>query len=154
MKKSEAISKTENSVFIASDHAGFALKSQLIKHLQQKNFRLIDLGCDDSNHSVDYPLYAQNLAKKLTNEFGILICGSGIGISIAANRFKNIRAALCMIPKHAKLARAHNNANVICLGARFTGFEVACEMVDIFLEEKFEGGRHQARIDAINDFSC
>ncbi len=132
-------------LYIASDHAGFALKSFLIKALAEYN--IIDLGCDSEN-SVDYPDFAKKLAKKIKNksDLGILICGSGIGISIAANRFKHIRAALCYNAKSAELSRLHNDANVICLGARLIANKTALAAVKIFFTTKFEGGRHVKRV--------
>lgn len=134
-------------VFLASDHAGFEMKKFLITELSSQ-FSAIDLGCDSASKSVDYPDYAQKLCTKIKNEndFGILICGSGIGISIAANRHKKIRAALCYSVKAAKLARGHNNANVLCLGARFTKNKQALTIAKAFLKAKFEGGRHEARV--------
>ncbi len=144
--------KKSSPILIASDHAGFNLKSFLITELTKSGFALIDLGCDSSEKSVDYPDYAQKLSKKIIAkkaQFGILICGSGVGISIAANRFKQIRAALCANAKIAKLSRLHNDANVICLGARLIKPESAIKTVKIFLKTKFEGGRHQKRIEKL-----
>jgi len=135
--------------YIASDHAGFLLKSFLIKTLSELGFKAIDLGCDSAEKSVDYPDYAQKLCKKIKKnsaEFGILICGSGVGISIAANRFKHIRAALCHNAKIAKLSRAHNDANVICLGARLISQKTALATVKAFLNSDFEKGRHDRRV--------
>jgi RpiB/LacA/LacB family sugar-phosphate isomerase len=136
-------------ILIASDHAGFDLKKFLISELEKMQFLVEDLGCDSAEKSVDYPDYAQKLCKKITSKNqlrGILICGSGIGISIAANRFKNIRAALCNDVKSTKLSRAHNNANVICLGARLTTKKTALAIVKAFFSTDFEGARHEARI--------
>lgn len=141
MKKSPA-----QKILIASDHAGFPLKKFLIEQLTELGFKAIDLGCDSAEKSVDYPDYAQKLCKKLDAEFGILICGSGIGISIAANRFKHIRAALCHNAKSAKLARAHNDANVLCLGARVVKNKTALSIAKAFLSSKFEGARHERRV--------
>lgn len=146
MKKSPP--KTDlPKILIASDHAGFALKKVLTEELQY--FQFTDLGCSSAEKSVDYPDYAQKLCAKITEKNqlrGILICGSGIGISIAANRFKNIRAALCHNVKSAKLARAHNDANVLCLGARVIKNESALSIVKAFFSTEFEGARHAARI--------
>ncbi len=142
-------SSSSNKILIASDHAGFDLKKFLISELKKMQFLVEDLGCDSAEKSVDYPDYAQKLCKKITdkNQFrGILICGSGIGISIAANRFKNIRAALCNDVKSTKLSRAHNDANVICLGARLTTAKTALAIVKAFFSTDFEGARHEARI--------
>lgn len=137
-------------ILIASDHAGFELKEFLIKELTNLNLSIIDLGCSDSKDSVDYPDFAKKLSKKLKNEFGILICGSGIGISIAANRFPHIRAALCHNTKLAKLSREHNNANVLCLGARIISNKTALNITKKFLNTKFEGGRHEKRVSKLS----
>ncbi len=139
--------KSDKKFFIASDHAGFELKVFLIKELS-KNFTLIDLGCNSIEKSVDYPDFAKKLSQKIKNknDRGILICGSGVGISIAANRFKHIRAALCHNSKIAKLSRLHNDANVICLGARLIAQKTAIRAVKSFLVTEFEGGRHNARV--------
>ena len=133
-------------IFIAADHAGFSLKKFLIEELVKLGVKPVDLGCDSAEKSVDYPDYAQRLCKKLKTEFGILICGSGIGISIAANRFKHIRAALCHNVKSVKLARAHNDANVLCLGARVIKNKAALSIVKAFLTSELEGARHERRI--------
>ena len=138
-------------IYIASDHAGFDLKQHLISVLQKRNMLFEDLG-PESNSSVDYPDKAHLLATRvLSNESskGILICGSGIGVSIAANRHKGIRAALCWTLDIARLCREHNDANVICLPARFVTEELAEQMVDIFFSTQFEGGRHEARVRKI-----
>ena len=131
-------------VFLASDHAGFALKQDISKFLTNKGIKIMDLGTKNDN-SVDYPDYAHLLAKKIktkNNNIGVLVCGSGIGMSMAANRHKNIRAALCHNIKSAKLSRKHNNANVIALGSRLTKKNVALRCVNIFLKTNFDGGRH------------
>jgi ribose 5-phosphate isomerase B len=133
-------------ILIASDHAGFDLKTSLIKELEKLGFEAIDLGCNNSEKSVDYPDFAEKLCKKLKKEFGILICGSGIGISIAANRFKHVRAALCHNIKAAKLTRSHNDANVLCLGSRMISQKTALAITKNFLSTKFEGGRHDKRV--------
>jgi ribose 5-phosphate isomerase B len=136
-------------VLIASDHAGFDLKQVLIEELVALGIEAVDLGCDSTEKSVDYPDYAQKLCRKITaknQNCGILICGSGVGISIAANRFKHIRAALCHDAKSAKLARAHNDANVLCLGARIIKNRSVALIVKAFFSTEFEGGRHEARI--------
>jgi ribose 5-phosphate isomerase B len=143
------ISTTEK-ILIASDHAGFELKSFLILELKKLGFSIFDLGCNSKEKSVDYPDYAQILCKKITTEFGILICGTGIGISIAANRFKHIRAALCHNIKSAKLSRAHNNANVLCLGARVLKNNAALNITKTFLTSKFEDGRHVTRVTKLS----
>lgn len=136
-------------ILIASDHAGFKLKNFLKSNLEQLNFEVIDLGCDSAEESVDYPDFAQNLGERISTtkgQFGILVCGSGVGISIAANRQKHIRAALCHNEEYAKLARQHNDANVICLGARMLSKQEALAIVKVFLSTEFEGGRHEGRV--------
>jgi len=146
--------KPINKIYIASDHAGFDLKS-FLKESLAKNFEIIDLGCNSAEISVDYPDYAKILCKKINpnKDFGILICGSGIGVSIAANRFKNIRAALCFDEEVAKLSRLHNDANVLCLGARFLNNQQSLKICQAFLKTNFEKGRHQIRLDKINNLT-
>ena len=136
-------------IFIASDHAGYNLKENIKKALLKKNKRIMDLGPKNSN-SVDYPKYAHLLSKKIgKNDIGILICGSGIGMSMVANRHKNVRAALCHSSKSTILSRKHNNANVITLGARLTTKNVALKYIDKFIKTDFEGGRHLRRVKKI-----
>jgi ribose 5-phosphate isomerase B len=140
-------------VYIASDHAGFSLKELLITELTKLGIKPINMGCNSAEKSVDYPDYAQKLCKKIkkdSSEFGILVCGSGVGISIAANRFKHIRAALCANAKTAKLSRLHNDANVICLGARLTSPKIALACVKAFLNSDFEKGRHERRVKKLS----
>lgn len=138
-------------IYIASDHAGVELKRQLIAHLQSKEFSISDEGTF-STDSVDYPDYAQKVANCIqTNpdSTGILICGTGIGMSISANRYPHIRAALCQSEIEAQLSRQHNNANVLCLGAHIITTKIAIACVDAFLSTSFEGGRHQSRVAKI-----
>ncbi len=138
-------------VLIASDHAGFKLKKILIEELQGK-IKFEDLG-PFSENSVDYPDYAKKLSKKidLKNDLiGVLICGSGIGMSMVANRFKNVRAALCMNNKMSILARQHNNANILVLGSRLISQQEAIKCLLVFLKTNYEGGRHQTRLDKFN----
>ena len=140
-----------NKVLIASDHAGFKLKKILIEELQSE-ITFEDLG-PFSENSVDYPDYAKKLSKKinLKNDLiGVLICGSGIGMSMVANRFKNVRAALCMNDKMSILARQHNNANILVLGSRLISEQDAIKCLLVFLKTNYEGGRHQARLDKFN----
>ena len=140
-----------NKVLIASDHAGFNLKKILIEELQGE-IKFEDLG-PFSENSVDYPDYAKKLSKKidLKNDLvGVLICGSGIGMSMVANRFKNVRAALCMNNKMSMLARQHNNANILVLGSRLISEQEAIKCLLVFLKTNYEGGRHQARLDKFN----
>ena len=146
--------KNQIQILIASDHAGFELKEFLKKYLSERDYKIQDLGCDSSGLSVDYPDYAYALCEKFDdqNELqrGILICGSGIGVCIASNRFKKIRSALCYEPKLAELSRAHNDANVLCLGARFIDNDQAIRIVKAFLETNFEGNRHVTRVSKLS----
>jgi ribose 5-phosphate isomerase B len=138
---------------ISSDHAGFELKKYLISFLQAQGNKVADYGPLNAE-PTPYPLYAKALAKGVLSgevAVGILICGSGIGMSIAVNRFRGIRAALCLTPEMASLAKAHNNANVLVLGARFISQEQALEICRSFLETSFEGGRHEERIKLIEE---
>jgi len=138
-------------VFLASDHAGFLLKETICNFLRKKGIKISDLGTKNNN-SADYPDYAHLLAKRMTkqkNNIGILICGSGEGMVMAANRHKNIRAALCYNARSTKLSRLHNNANVMAIGSRLTKKTVALKCTDIFLKTRFEGGRHLKRIRKI-----
>jgi len=135
------------TVHIASDHAGFALKRIVLEHLAKQGCVMQDHGAD-STQSCDYPVYAQALCKAVLagGDPGILICGSGLGMSMMANRFQGIRAAACTNEFLAEAARRHNNANVLCLGERVVGAGLALAIVDAFLQNEFEGGRHQGRI--------
>lgn len=138
---------------IASDHAGVELKSALVAHLQSKGIDVADLG-PFSTDSVNYPDYAHAVATQVEAaqvEKGILICGSGVGVSIVANKHKGVRAALVWRSEIAELCRQHNNANVMCLPARFIETEEAIRCVDLFLSTVFEGGRHQMRVDLIEE---
>ncbi len=138
-------------VFAGSDHGGFALKSLLVKHIAQLGQEVEDLGTDSAD-SCDYPDYAHLLAQKVlqnSGSLGLLICGSGIGISIAANRHHGIRAALCRCSLEAELSRKHNDANVLVLGGRITGDALAVDILEKFLATDFEGGRHMTRIQKI-----
>ena len=142
--------KSEN-VILASDHAGFKLKEEIKKFLIKKRKKVLDLGTENTS-SVDYPDYAHLLSKKMKkseNQFGILICGSGIGMSMVANKHKNIRAALCYDTKSTKLSRQHNNANVMTIGARLIKKNIALKCVSTFLETDFNRGRHLRRIKKI-----
>ena len=137
-------------ILIASDHAGFFLKNKLIKYFKKK-FEFIDFGTH-SEESVDYPDFAHKLANEIStkNLSGVLICGSGVGMSMVANRFKNVRAALCMNNKMSILARQHNNANILVLGSRLISEQEAIKCLLVFLKTNYEGGRHQARLDKFN----
>ena len=138
-------------IFISSDHAGFRLKESIKKFLKKKKFDFEDLGPITSN-SVDYPDYAHKVARKIKKNkkyVGILICGSGTGMNIVANKHKNIRAAQCFDSKSTKLSRLHNDANIITLGSRLLTKKNALNFVGIFLNTKFEGGRHLRRVKKI-----
>mgnify|MGYP001174906489 FL=1 len=138
-------------IFISSDHAGFNLKEQIKKRFSKK-FLFDDLGTDNSKKSVNYPYYAHKLSKKVSNNsknIGILVCGSGMGMSMAANKHRKIRAAVCYSAKNAKLSRLHNNANIITLGSRLTNKNTAFKCVEVFVNTKFEGGRHKKRVKKI-----
>ena len=142
-----ALMKIEN-VILASDHAGFKLKEEIKRFLIKKRKKVLDLGTN-STHSVDYPDFAHLLSKKMkknNKQFGILICGSGIGMDISANKHKNIRAALCYSLKSTKLSRQHNNANVMAIGARLTKKNVALRCVNTFINTSFKNGRHLRRV--------
>ena len=139
--------KTE--IIIGSDHGGYGLKEILITSLKEKGIAVEDAGCYNAE-SVHYPVIAQKVVGAiLANRFerGILICGTGIGMSIAANRYNGIRAALCYDHYTARLAREHNNANVLVLGGRTTGDEIAKDILDVWLHTEFQGGRHQIRVE-------
>ena len=138
-------------IFISSDHAGYKLKEQIKSNFLNK-YKFEDLGTHDSNISVNYPDYAHKLCKKVSKNsknMGILVCGSGMGMSMAANRHKKIRAAVCYSIKDTKLSRLHNNANIITLGSRLTKKNIAFKCIDTFINTKFEGGRHKKRVKKI-----
>ena len=140
-----------NKIFLSSDHAGFELKEKIKGFLTDNNFEYEDLGCS-SLEPVDYPDYAKLLSKKIkdnNNSKGILFCGTGIGISMAANRFSHIRAALCTSVEMASKSRKHNDANVLALGGRILEDKLALEIVKEFLQTDFEAGRHSLRVDKI-----
>ena len=138
-------------IFISSDHAGYMLKEQIKKKFKKK-YRFQDLGTDNSKKSVNYPDYAHKLCRKVSNNsknMGILVCGSGMGMSMAANRHKKIRAAVCYSVKNTKLSRLHNDANIITLGSRLTKKNTAFKCIEVFMKTKFEGGRHNKRVKKI-----
>ena len=138
-------------IFIASDHAGYNLKKEIIKKFSKKLI-FEDLGSNNSNKSVDYSDYAHKLCRKVIknkSNIGILVCGSGMGMTMAANKHKKIRAALCYSVKNVKLSRLHNDANVITLGGRLTSKKLAFKCLNTFLNTNFEGGRHKARVRKI-----
>ena len=138
-------------VSIGSDHAGYTLKCKIIVHLRECGVDAVDVGTH-STESCDYPEFAHAVCKNIqegVTELGILVCGTGIGMSIAANKHRGIRAAACSDTFSARLTRLHNNANVLCIGERVVGEGLACDLVDAFLGAGFEGGKHQRRIDMI-----
>lgn len=141
------------TIAVASDHAGFPLKEALKEKLRALNLDILDLGADGTG-PVDYPDVGYAMAEALRQgqaQRGVLVCGSGIGVSIAANRFAEIRAALVHDALSARLARQHNDANVICFGGRMIGAEVACDCLQVFLATAFEGGRHARRVDKLSN---
>lgn len=138
---------------VGCDHGGFELKQQIIAHLEETGVKYKDFGCFDTA-SVDYPEIAQRVTSAITSGeavLGLLVCGTGIGMSMAANKVKGIRAAACSESFSAKFTRMHNDANVLCLGGRVIGPGAACELVDLFINTPFEGGRHERRVKAIMD---
>ena len=142
----------KKEIALASDHAGLELKEALKKHLENEGYVCVDYGTD-SLASVDYPVYAHRLCAALqegAQACGILVCGTGVGMSMAANKHAGIRAALCSDTFSARMTRMHNDANVLCLGARVVGSGLAFDIADAFLETDFEGGRHQKRVDMLN----
>ena len=137
-------------ITIGSDHGGFNLKNEIIKHLTTLGYEVDDKGCY-SAESCDYPVIAKKVSEAVLadNGRGILVCGTGIGMSITANRFEGIRASHCTDTYSAKMTRKHNDSNILCLGERITGLGLALDIVDIWLNTEFEGGRHKKRIDMI-----
>lgn len=139
------------TIYIGCDHAALHMKNDIIGYLNDKGYNVEDLG-PYTPESVDYPEYAEKVGVAVTSDkgsLGILICGTGIGMSLAANKVRGVRAAACSEVYSAKLTRQHNDANILCLGARVIGIETAKMMVDAFVETEFEGGRHQRRVDLI-----
>lgn len=137
-------------IIIGSDHGGLNLKNIIINHLKNQDYMINDFGCYE-NEATDYPAIAKSVAKKVAekNCKGILVCGTGIGMSIAANKISGIRAANCSETYSAKMSRKHNDANILCLGERVIGSELALDVVDVWLNTEFEGGRHLDRINMI-----
>ena len=141
----------DNKITIGSDHAGYELKMKVIAHLQERGIEAIDVGTY-STDSCDYPDFAHAVCKNVQDgvtELGILVCGTGIGMSMAANKHHGIRAAACSDTFSARLTRAHNDANVLCFGERVVGMGLAFDLVDNFIDTDFEGGKHQRRVDMI-----
>ena len=138
-------------IAIGNDHTATDMKKEITAYLREKGFEVVDFGTD-GYESVDYPVYGEKVAKAVTGgecDLGIAICGTGIGISLACNKVRGIRACVCSEPYSAALSRRHNNANVLCFGARVIGPEMAKMIVDAFLDAKFEGGRHARRVNMI-----
>ena len=139
-------------IIMGSDHAGYNLKLKVKAHLEARGFEVVDVGTN-TPESCNYTVYADALCKAIAAgeaDLGILVCGTGIGMSIAANKHKGIRAACCENTFSARMTRMHNDANVLCFGERVMGYGLACDMVDLFVDTPFEGGRHQARVDDLN----
>jgi ribose 5-phosphate isomerase B len=142
-------------IIIGSDHGGYELKQIVVNYLTQLGHQVEDIGTH-SNESVDYPEYAVQVARSVTDgesDRGILICGSGIGMCMTANRITGARAALVSEPYAARMSRRHNNSNILCLGGRLLGDQLAMEIVSVWLQEEFEGGRHQRRLDLIDELT-
>ena len=140
-------------ITIGADHGGYLLKNLIVDHLKNNDHQVQDCGAHTSD-SVDYPNFAKEVTSSITGEnaeLGILVCGSGIGMSMAANKVNGIRAALCFNAYMGRMTRAHNNANVLCLGERVLGSGTALDIVDAFVNTQFEGGRHQRRIDLVTE---
>ena len=141
------------TIAIGNDHAATAYKNRLAEHLKEKGFEVINYGTD-TTESCDYPVFAKTVGKAVVSgeaDFGILICGTGIGMSIAANKVKGVRASLCTDLVMAEYTRLHNDSNVLCMGARIIAYEMAEMIADKYLSTKFEGGRHQKRVDMIEE---
>ena len=141
----------DKKITIGSDHAGYELKLKVIAHLKERGIEAIDVGTY-STDSCDYPDFAHAVCKNVqegVTELGILVCGTGIGMSMAANKHKGIRAAACSDTFSARLTRMHNDANVLCFGERVVGMGLACDLVDAFIDAEFEGGKHARRVDMI-----
>ncbi len=143
-------------ITIGCDHAAYELKKKVIAHLETRGVEVIDVGTD-STESCDYPNFARAVCKNVQDgvtELGILICGTGIGMSMAANKHRGIRAAACSDTFSARLTRQHNDANVLCFGERVVGMGLACDLVDQFIDTDFEGGKHKRRVDMIMEIEA
>lgn len=146
--------KIFDTVIIGADSAGYALKEQIKEKLVADGYNVVDKGTD-SDASCHYPVYGGAVAEGVQGAdektCGILVCGTGVGMSMVANKYKGIRAACCSDTFSARMTRAHNDANILCFGARVVGYGLACDLVDAFLSTEFEGGRHKVRVDMITD---
>ena len=143
---------TNKPIALACDHAGYPLKEELKKHFEKNGTAYADLGTNDTA-SVDYPVFADKLCAQIAagkSDLGILVCGTGVGMSMAANKHPGIRAAVVSDTFSARLTRMHNDANVLCVGARVVGAGLACDIADLFIGTPYEGGRHQRRVDMLN----
>jgi len=143
----------KRKIYIGADSAGFALKEEIKNHLAEEGYEVCDMGTD-SDASCHYPIFASAVCESVQKDresYGILVCGTGIGMSMCANKYNGIRAAVCGDTFSAKMTRRHNDANVLCIGARVIGTLLAMDIVDIFLENEFEGGRHATRVDMMTD---
>ena len=144
----------KRKLYIGADSAGFLLKKEVIEHLTDYGYECVDMGCD-STESCHYPVFASKVCESvqgdLDGSFGILICGTGIGMSMCANKHKGIRAAVCGDTYSAKMTRCHNDANVLCIGARVTGSCLAIDIIDAFLGAEYEGGRHAIRVEMMSE---
>ena len=139
-------------IALGADHAGYEYKDKLISYLTENGYSCVDCGTNGPE-SVDYPIYASKVCELVRSkecDFGILVCGTGIGMSIAANKHRGIRAALCNEPDSTAMTRHHNNSNVLCLGARMISFETALELTNVFISTEFDGGRHERRIEMLD----
>ena len=142
-----------NKIVMGSDHAGLSLKVKIIEHLNERGIEVVDVGTYTAD-SCNYPDYATALCKKIQAgeaELGILVCGTGIGMSMAANKHNGIRAACCSDTFSARMTRLHNNANVLCMGERVVGPGLACDLADLFIDTEYLGGRHEARVQMLTD---
>ena len=144
----------KRKIYIGADSAGFLLKEEMKKHIADMGYEVVDFGTD-SEASCHYPIFASKVCEAVQREpdtsYGILICGTGIGMSMCANKYRGIRAAVCSDTFSAKMTRRHNDANVLCMGARVIGSCLAEDIIDIFLANEFEGGRHKTRVDMMSE---
>ncbi len=141
------------NIVIGSDHIGYALKESIKNYLMSRSINFVDFSVI-TNDQIDYPIIAKKVSHAVAKnefDFGLLICGTGVGMSISANKIKNIRAVVCSEPYSAKMARAHNDANILCLGSMVVGIGLAQEIIEIFLSTRFEGGRHDTRIKMLEE---
>jgi ribose 5-phosphate isomerase B len=143
------------NIVIGSDHVGYTLKESIKNYLTSRSYNYVDFSVT-SNDQIDYPIIARKVSYAVAKkefDFGLLTCGTGVGMSIAANKINNIRAVVCSEPYSAKMARAHNDANILCLGTMVVGIGLAQEIIEVFLSTSFEGGRHEARIKMLEESS-